>query len=85
MQADQQARRPVRARMGAEQLEHALQFGVERGQGLAHRQGQKILGAAPALVVRLRLYPVAQHALFVQWLGTEGAQALAEMVDLHGV
>ena len=84
VQSHQQARGTVRARMGAEQFQHALQFEVKRGQGLAHGQRQKILGAAPALVVRLPLDPVAQHALFVQGLGAEGAQALAEMIDLHG-
>ena len=84
VQPHQQARRTVGARMGAEQLEHALQLGIERRQGLAHGQRQEVFGAAPALVVRLALYPVAQHALFVQGLGAQGAQALAEVIDLHG-
>ena len=51
-------------------------------QAFAQGQGQKVLGLAPAALVRACPHPVAQEAEFVGRLGAQGAQALADVFVL---
>ena len=84
VQAHQQALGAIAAGMGRAQRGQAHDLGHQRVQALAHRLGQEVFGAALAAVLRQGLGPQAQHALFVDGLGAEGAQALADVFDAHG-
>jgi hypothetical protein len=62
----------------------ARAFLRERGQGVAQFKREEILRPAAAEVERQRARPVAQHERFVRRLGADCAQALPDVVDLHG-
>ena len=84
LQAHEQALGAVRAGVGRAQRRQAHDFAHERIEPLAHGLGQEVFGAALAAALRQGLGPQAQHALLVDGLGAERAQALADVFDAHG-
>jgi hypothetical protein len=83
-QVDQQPRRAVGRRVLRAQPGQALQRGHQRGQAVAQRARQEVVGRVPAAVQRQRLRPAAQQVLFVDRPRTQGAQAVLQVDDAHG-
>jgi diguanylate cyclase (GGDEF)-like protein len=64
------------------QARQAGEFGLKRRQRQAQRLRHEVLEPAPSSVLRLRLRPAAQHALWVGRAGAQRAQPLAQMLDV---
>ena len=85
VQADQQARRAIVARVLGNQPRQPIQIGLERRQLCAHRQRQEVLRLAPRAVLRQGLRPQPQHAVLVTRQGAVIAQSLAQLGQSHGI
>ena len=82
-EADEQAARPVGAGVVGAQHGERVQLGLEGRQRFTQRARQEVFRPAPAVRLRLRTRPLAQHAFLVHRLRAEPAQALAQRGDVQ--